>query len=123
MDYLDKFNQTFREFGEDIIKVFPNDNEFHMYNMAIQAAVMINPEIVLNIFHERVIVPFGERILAKDESFFLSHDYNDVKTSHEDASAIIDKVKSYWTVMNDTNREVVWKYFKVLVRLGQKIRT
>lgn len=123
MDYLEKFNQTFREFGDDIVKVFPDDNEFRMYNIAIQTAMMIHPEIVLDVFHEKVIVPFAEKILAKDDSFFLAHDYEDVKEKHEDATKIIDKVKSYWGVMNATDREAVWKYFKVLILLGRKIRT
>lgn len=123
MDYLDKFNQTFREFGDDILKVFPEDNEFRMYNLAIATAMLVNPEIVFNIFYDRVILPFGDRVLSKDESFFLNHDYDDVRGEHEEASAIIDKVKSYWKVMGDADREVVWKYFKVLVLLGKKIRT
>lgn len=123
MDYLEKFNQTFREFGDDIVKTFPNDGEFRMYNIAIQTAMMIHPEIVINIFHERVIVPFADKILAKDESFFLTHHYDEVKETHEEANAIIERVKSYWGDLKPDDREIVWKYFKVLVLLGKKIRT
>lgn len=123
MDYLDKFNQTFREFADDVLKVFPHDDEFRMYNLALNAAVLLKPDIVINVFHEKVIVPFGDRILAKDETFFLNHEYDDVKNENEDASALIDKIKNYWVDMSPDDREVVWKYFRVLVHLGRKIRT
>jgi hypothetical protein len=123
MDYLDKFNQTFREFGDEIVKTFPDDNEFRMYNVAIQAALLIKPDVVLDIFHSRVIVPFGDRILARDESFFLDHTYGEVTADIEEAAAIIDKVKSYYKDMSDENREIVWQYFRLLVKLGNRIRT
>jgi hypothetical protein len=123
MDYLSKFNDTFQEFSQDILRVFPGDDEFRMYNAAISAALMLNPDIILDVFHRRVIVPFGDRIIAKDESFFLNHSYEDVKGNHEDADAIIEKVKSYWEKLSEENRETVWKYFRVLVHLGRKIRT
>lgn len=123
MDYLGKFNDTFKEFGNDIMNVFPDDDEFRMYNVAIQASVMIHGDAIIDVFYPMVVVPFGDKIIAKDESFFINHDYDDIQQAHEDAGSIIQKIKNYWSVMSDSDRETVWKYFKVLVLLARKIRT
>ena len=121
MDYLGKFNQTFSEFLEDIIRVFPDDSELRMYYLAIQAAAALKPTLVAKVFRKRVAEPFGPQILARDESFFLSHDYDDMKNEFTQASKIIDKIKGYWGGMSVENREIVWKYFRVLVKLDAKI--
>lgn len=123
MDYLEKFNQTFTEFGDDIIKAFPNDSQFRMYNIAIKAALLVDPDVVLDVFYSNVILPFGDRIVAKDETFFLEHTYGEVTQEYSNASAIINKVKTYWADMSTENRDIVWQYFRVLVKLGRKIRT
>lgn len=123
MDYLEKFNQTFLEFGEDIMKVFPDDDEFRMYNLTLNTVITMYPDYVLQVFTKKVIEPFGDKIMERDESFFLQHEYDDVKEKHQQASEIINKIKSYWEIMNASDREVVWKYFRVLVLLGKKIRT
>jgi hypothetical protein len=124
MDYLEKFNQSFREFMEDLQRVIPEeDAEFRMYQLAIQAAMMLQPRTVSNIFHDKVVAPYGDHLLARDESFFLSHTYDEVKGEHVEAAAVIDRVKKYWTIISQEDKEVVWKYFRVLILLSKKIST
>jgi hypothetical protein len=120
MDYLEKFNSTFTEFIDDIIRIFPDDSELRMYKTAIRAAVCINDKLALNIFTESVVSTYGSKILARDESFFLEHDYSDI-TENVEYNALINKIKRYWTTMNEDNRNAVWKYFKVLILLSNKI--
>lgn len=119
--FKEKFNQTFSEFMEDIIRVFPNDSDFRMYHIALQTALMLDESIVQEVFHEKVVIPYGDKILARDNSFFLTHDYSDVKSEYKQANEVIEKIKTAWVSMSTDNQEVVWKYFKVLVLLDQKI--
>lgn len=121
IDLLQKFNTTFLEFADDIIKVVPHDGEFRMYSMAMRAAIMINERIIHDNFYAHVTVPYGDRILARDSSFFLTHDYQDVKGEHQEAEAIIDKVKTYWADLKEDDRDTIWKYFRVMVLLSRKI--
>jgi hypothetical protein len=121
MDYLHKFNSTFKEFLDDTKSVFPNDEEMVMYNTTIRAAMCIDNRMVLNIFRESVIEPFGDKILARDETFFIKRDYSDFTYSNVEYDAFIEKIKTYWGEMNAENRDIVWKYFKVLILLSKKI--
>jgi len=120
MDYLQKFNTTFSEFIDDIIQLFPNDSELKMYKSAISAAIRFNDKLAIEVFNESIVKNYGEQLLAKDESFFLSHDYSDVVVN-KDYNAIIDKIKNCWTSMSVENKNIVWKYFRVLILLSQKI--
>jgi len=120
MNYLEKFNVTFTEFIDDVISLFPNDSDLRMYKTAIVTAIKFDNKLAINIFNDSVVNKYGKQLLDRDESFFLNHDYNEVGINKE-YNALIDKVKNYWTTMNDENKNIVWKYFKVLILLSQKI--
>lgn len=121
IDYLSKFNQTFKEFVNDLISLFPEDDDLQLYKTGIIASMMINDEFIVSGFEKYVVMPYGAKILQKDESFFVNHDYMDIPGGHK-AMDFIQKIKGYWTNMSPENKEIVWKYFKVLVLLSNKIK-
>jgi len=120
MDFLGKFNQTFKEFINDLTQCFPEDPDFKMYKMAIAAAMIMNDRLVIGVFNEKVIVPYSDKILAKDDAFFMENSYSDLQGEYNDASAIIQKLKTYWVSMGPDDKATIWRYFTVLVKLGQK---
>ena len=120
MDYLGNFNKTFKEFMTDLIRSFPDDPDLKMYKMAITATILMNEGMVMGVFKEKVIDPYSDKILAKDNAFFMENNYNELQGEFSEASAIIQKLKGYWSGMSTEDREIVWRYFIVLVRLGQK---
>jgi len=127
MSVLDKFNRTFAEFVDDLIGVFPNDAEFRMVKIAIMGMTMAAPNMLHESFSKRVVVPFGDKILARDEGFFLDADYTEHVTdvdgveSPEEAARLVDKVKHMYRKMGPDDQAVVWKYMRVLVLLAKKI--
>ena len=123
MDYNERFNETFKEFMQDLVRVFPDDVEFRMYELAIQSTIMYYPTYLGEMFYEKVTVPYEDKIMQRDSTFFLTHDYQDVKEQHQQANAIIDKVKDCYANMIEENQEIVWKYFRILTLLSKKIRT
>lgn len=123
MDYNERFNDTFKEFMQDLVRVFPGDVEFRMYELALQSTMSCYPTYLAEMFYEKVTLPFEDKIMQRDSSFFLSHDYSEVKEQYKQANAMIEKVKDCWVNMNDENKDIVWKYFRVLVLLSKKIRT
>jgi hypothetical protein len=120
MDFLGKFNKTFKEFTNDLVQSFPNDPDFKMYKIAVSAAMIMNENLVIGVFKEKVIDLYSDKILAKDDAFFMDNSYNELQGEFSEASAIIQKLKGYWSGMSTEDREVVWRYFVVLVKLGQK---
>lgn len=122
MDHLKKFNKTFNEFIDDIILIFPNDSELRMYKKLISTALTFNSRLIINIFIDSVVLKYGTQLLEKDESFFLNNDYSDlIDSSQTEYNALIQKIKEYWVIMNDENKDIIWKYFRVLILLSKKI--
>lgn len=121
MDYLTQFNDTFIELVEDLIRVFPNDGDFRMYKMAVQTATVMNKKFVRKVFNERVTTPYGDKILAKDEGFFLSNDYQDMKDEFSQAEKLIEKLKECWSKLTLAQRDIIWKYLHILILLDRKI--
>jgi len=123
MDSVAKFNTVFLEFVADLVKVFPNDMEFKMYQIALKGVQLAQPRLVSQVFHDSVTVLFYDKIQARDETFFLQHNYNDVAGEIDDGARIINKTLSCWKSLKDDDKEVVWRYMKVLCVLTLKIFT
>ena len=121
MNYLEQFNNTFLELIDDLIRVFPSDSDFRMYRLAIQGATLANQEIVQNMFHERVGLIYGDRILAKDEAFFIQNEYKDMKDEFSQAEQLIEKLKVSWQILTTDQRNIVWKYMRLIILLDRKI--
>ena len=61
---------------------------------------------------------YKDKILNKDESFFLDQDY----TQHGDVDLnIVHKLKKYVKDMSPNSKDVVWKYIDLLMKLCLKI--
>jgi len=120
-DNLGRFNRTFKEFVDDLITVFPNDTQFRMVKLTIGAMLMASPNMLYEGYRDRVALPYGEKILAHDEGFFMDANFNEQTTDIEDAGKVIDRIKQMYRTMNETNRAVVWKYMRVLTLLSNKI--
>jgi len=121
-DAIGKFNAILQEFLDDLIKVFPEDPELRMASLATRGLSLASPATLHDGFRERVVVPYGDRILAKDISFFLEEaDYSALTTELTDAGRIVDKVKRMFKNMTENDQAVVWKYMRMLVLLSRKI--
>ena len=117
MSILSAFNNQLIEFADDLILLYPEDNDFRTFKTHIQLMQKVNARKMLNLFKEYCI-PYTQEILNKDEDFFLNNNYN--QDNDSDNLIIIKKLKNYWNNINNNNREIIWKYFEVLITLSTK---
>ena len=120
-NYIDLFNTKFREFVADLVKVFPEDSELKLLQKGISLILVVNERLVLNIYRDRVLIPFGDKLMERNEEFFLENNYQDIQKDVEDGARIIEKVKGFWKTLDPDNKEVVWKYLQVLLMLCKKV--
>ena len=123
MIYLEKFNDTFKEFVEDLIRIFPDDPDFRMYELAIITALNTDELLVINIFNEHVVQQYGDKLLNKDNDFFINHSYDNILDSNMSSIDVIQKIKGYWCDITSDTKETIWKYFRVLILLDRKYRS
>ena len=117
MSILSAFNNTLIEFADDLILVFPDDNDLKIYKNSLILLQKTNPRKVQTIFHT-YIIHYKDQILNRDEHFFLNDNYDTVKD--EKNIVLIDRLKNYWSNISNSNKDKIWKYFEILISLSFK---
>ena len=87
-----------------------------MYKRSLEWLMKSNVKKVCNLFKVYTI-NFREKIVQKDESFFLeNNNYSQVvDTQDEGIVLIINKLKKYWGTLSDSNKENIWGYMNTLI--------
>nr|QOI90447.1 hypothetical protein HWQ62_00311 [Pyramimonas orientalis virus] len=120
------FNVKLKEFINDLITVYPHDDDLYKFKTSISMLLLVNDKQVIKIFKDFVYPKYKDRILSRDEKFFLNHDYTDdvVATQNTESPEFTDqlivKIKSYWKTMTDENKNIIWSYFNLLIKLVEK---
>ena len=116
----DIFNEKLAEFFKDLTDSFPNVDEFKRLKSGSNMLMNIDPKKPRNLFNTYVVSRYKDSLLKKDETFFLTHNYEVHSDNHEHWDSFIIEVKKIWKSLNNENKEIIWTYFKVLILLSDK---
>jgi len=123
MSHLNAFLNQLEGFVNEILVVFPNDTDFKVLSNSIGLLRKTNPRSILTLFFTSIL-PYKKYIMSKDEKFFLIHEFiKDDTTVGIEKNDIIDmtnKLRVLWSNLTDVNKEMIWKYFQVLILLGER---
>ena len=120
MSVLSAFNNVIINFMDDCILVFPEDNDFKLYKKGLQMYQKYNPKKILTIFNEYMNL-YRQKILDKDDTFFLENDYEIIqKYNNKEIFEIINKIKTYWNLKEDNNKEKIWDYLLLLIKISDQ---
>ena len=119
-----QFCSVLKDFLGDMYKSYP-DNSLLTLITATNAMVLVNPNGVLKNFI-CCIDPYVEKILCRDESFFLdgglSKDLSDIDGNYSFLKDELNKVVNIWNNPSTTlkTKNAIWRYFEVLTKLSMK---
>ena len=97
--YLTAFNNLVIKFTDDIIYIFPEDNDFRVYKRGIEMLNSANAKKICLLF-KNYSAMYRNEIIKNDEVFFINNDYNNVLDNLEQKQGIetiINKLKCNWT--------------------------
>lgn len=121
LDFYNLFNDKMLEFAKELCDVFPNIQEFKRFRSGVLMLQNLEPKTLENIFKTYVLSKFRSQLLHKDESFFLECNEYEIHSQRTDYwLSFIDQIKHMWQSLDDDNKEVIWKYFHVLVVISDK---
>ena len=113
-----------------MIRLFPDDADFKMYKTAISLAKLADEKKPLQYYKKFVTEEYKEHIRNKNDKFFLDHDYKEILSDSElsndinsgdFSSQIVDRLKGYWSQISDENKEIVWNYFTLFLKICEKV--
>jgi hypothetical protein len=111
--------EQLRLFTDELIKMYPNDPDFPLFSSSIKLLKMTNPSLVVkNIYNNTN--QFSEKIMNKDERFFLEYSFSEYENEVEDIN-VFSKLKKYIESMSPASKESVWKYIQNIYKLANAI--
>lgn len=123
------FNSKLIEFLNDLIKIFPGDTEFKMYKNAVNLIKMADVKKPLELYNIFVTDEYKQNIQDKNEDFFLQHDYKEILNNEliqketDVNNKIVNKLKGYWNDLTDENKEFIWSYFTLFLKISEKVNS
>lgn len=116
------FNTQFTELLSQLILLYPTDGSLVLLQNTTSTMMYMNPLSFASTVIE-YLEPYNEKILSKDESFFL----NEISADFEGNSFVADEIKkvhSIWISPETTHdtKSTIWKYFIFMVKLGKTIK-
>jgi hypothetical protein len=122
MSFLSAFNSQLIKFFEDLSETFPEEKEIRAALEGLQFARKSNPRLILDMFYEHIAKDLRTAILEENVDKIIefgrlkiSQQFNEIMP----ALSIFDK---HWSTLSDANRNIIWKYLKVLIVLCDKAR-
>jgi hypothetical protein len=113
------FIQQLDSFVEEISTLYPDEKEIMLFAEKYKMVKGANNKFIIESFVTYVL-PFRNQILSKDEDFFLNGGGQDA-IQDDYSTKLRDIIKNVWVhKMSDVNKEVIWKYFTVFVKLSEK---
>lgn len=109
------FNNLLRDIVQVVSERFPDDKELEYTKSQIELSVSVSPRKTIISFIKST-QPYLEKILHKDEAFFL--ELADKTTSLQPLS-----IGEKWLALDAAQREKLWKNVQKMVVLGNKIMT
>jgi hypothetical protein len=120
MSFLGAFNTQLIRFFEQLAETFPEERDIKMALEAIHGLKKINPKMILELFHNHVYKPVGESIKREDEEVVIAYAKKIITSQYNEMSIALIMFERYWPSLTDANKEIIWKYLKVLCVLCEK---
>lgn len=115
---LETFRKLFMELINDLEVIRPGDQSLIWFKTAVN---ILDTQTLVSQFMD-YIGEYSEKILKKDESFFINELHKSVDEGSF-AEKEIGKVRTIWLDPDTTDytKNCIWNYFILLVKLGQKL--
>ncbi len=110
------------KFFEELSDTFPEEREVRAALDAIQAARKINPKLILDMFVEHIVNDLREAIATENADYVIAVGRRKFQTQFNELLPAIMIFEKHWPTLHDDNKQVIWKYLKVLVALSDKAR-
>ncbi len=122
MSALSAFTTQLVRFFEELVDTFPEEKDIRMALEAITQAKKINPRLILDLFHEHIYSGVHQAIADRDVDAIIQSGRVKVSTQVNEIMPAITLFDKHWKNLDDSNRDVIWKYLHVLCTLSAKAR-
>ena len=118
MSLLETFNHQIQLLLEELTRILPQEKDIFIFQSQLEMALIVNKKRAHDSFMCN-IYPHRNEIMTEKEAFFLDKS-NDLENDY--MAKTIHMTHLWKDCLNEENKKIVWKYFKVLCLLADKMR-
>ena len=121
--WVNVFNEKFSEFIKDLIETFPDDKDFKLCKQSFTLLQMVDEKKPAEMF-QIYAMKYKERIMNKEENFFLKHEFKEELEKSDDPNFSVElllKLKQCWKTLEQKNKDVIWSYLELMYKIENKI--
>lgn len=118
---MKSFNTHFFDFLQDIINIFPENQDIQYAKTSFESFKQMNPSIIIKVWFSYVYTPYVKIIDDGDISFFFDKNYeNDLSilSKSKEIMGMIDKLREPVRRMSDLSKTHSMKYIQNLSKLS-----
>lgn len=119
---LKTFNKHFFDFLDDILRIFPDNEDLAAARGSFETFRKANPTILAKVWYTHITVPYQDIINTGDISFIYEKDYtSDLATLQNSGKVmeVIDQLREPLRNMSVTNQQHATKYIQNLCKLSK----
>jgi hypothetical protein len=123
--FYERFNENCDEFFKDLTISYPHIDQFRQLRSGLNLIKNLDQKKPQQIFNTYVGDKFRDQILSKDEGFFLTTDKIEIMKSDNGREYwvnFISYIRQIWTTLTVENKDIIWRYFHVLLVLSDKCK-
>ena len=122
IDAWDLFNRKLSAFLGDLRPLVGTVPEYAVASSSVRMLAQMEPRKNQELFDAYVAQPYEERIIAKDEAFFLEHDETALGGGADNVG-VVQLLRQVWQGLSAADKDAVWAHLQVLVVLNRRCRT
>jgi hypothetical protein len=119
---VNTFNLQLINLATVLSKRFESDNDLKLAVTGIQTLKKANSNKNIEMF-TMYVYKYREKIMDKNEDLLLDTDFiseNNQSDSDNSAFDIMSKLKDKWKTLESDEKDNIWKYLQVLIKLTDK---
>lgn len=113
------FNNIVSDMLTDMSDRFPGNQELSACLTFHKMACKANIRLPYEKFLEYAVIPYGDRLLAHDDAFFMEQSYENV--AGESGSGFVEALKRLWQHMSGEDHQSVHDYLDLLLSVHGKL--
>jgi hypothetical protein len=111
---LEVFNTQLKKFISELSSIYPTLQELKIIKTKLNTLYLASDKVVIMTFNQAVVNEFNDKIMNKDEKFFLDMDLSGTPLEE------FNQLKNVYTQSSDNTKNVIWKYVHLLTKLAKK---
>lgn len=113
---LENMRKQLVAFMDELIETYPDESDFILYR------ILLKDQLPITLIMEYVcdqLLPLKKQIEEKNEDFFMNNNIL-FKDFSDESHQSINYMKNIWKSCSDENKEIMWKWFQLFLRLSER---